>query len=291
MTVIDLSVLPKPAVIEELNYEAILDRQKVKFQELWEAVRATRPDLPPYDVSMLETDPAMIVLQAQSFSEMLIRARTNEAARANLLAFASGSDLVHLAADHGVEKLTGESDDALRSRLVLADQASSAAGSEEWYAYHARSVSADVEAVAVYRKGTGPEIEVAILATSEDGVASAGLISSVAAVVNSPAVRAVNDVVTVVSAAREVTDIIADVWLLPAAPADVSDLLEASLRQAVRQEGGIGFDLNRSWIESRLMVPGVAKVNLMMPLSDVAVDDRTAAVLGTVTLNFRGRMR
>jgi phage-related baseplate assembly protein len=72
---VDLSTLPTPQVIEELDYEAIVARQKQTFQDLWEAVRLANPDLglPDYDVEMLETDPAMIIIQENAYREMLER--------------------------------------------------------------------------------------------------------------------------------------------------------------------------------------------------------------------------
>ncbi|MBD3753099.1 MAG: baseplate J/gp47 family protein, partial [Micrococcales bacterium] len=189
-----------------------------------------------------------------------------------------------------VARLAGETDDALRSRVVLADQGNSAAGPEEWYEFHARSASPDVADVAVYRTGAGPEIEIAVLSTDEGGVPSAELLALVSAVVTSPLVRSMNDIVSVVAATKITIDLTADIWLLPDTPTGVFDGLEQGLRDALDAEGGIGFDVNRSWIEARLMVAGVAKVALVLA-DDVVVDDRTAARFGTITLTNRGRLR
>lgn len=288
---VDLSTLPAPAVIEELDYEAIVARQKAKFQELWEAVRVSHPDLPEYDVTMLETDPAMIVIEAESYRELLLRARVNAAARSNLLAFSTGTDLEHLAADHGVTKLVDETDASLRSRIVLADQGNSAAGPEEWYEFHARSASIEVADVKVYKIVPGPEIEVAVLSTAEGGVPSSELLATVRAVVTSPSVRSINDIVNVASATKTVVNVAADVWLLPEAPVAVFDALEALLRTALTTEGGIGRDINRSWITAKLMAAGVAKVDVISPADDVIMDFHSAATFGTVVLTYRGRMR
>lgn len=288
---VDLSLLPAPAVIEELDFEAIVARQKAKFQELWEAVRVTYPDLPAYDVAMLETDPAIILIEAESYREMLMRARANAAARSNLLAFSTGSDLDHLAADHGVTRLLNETDTALRSRIVLADQGRSAAGPEEWYKFHARSASIEVADVAVYKTGTGPGIEVAVLSTAEGGVPSSDLLTAVREVVTSPSIRSINDIVSVISATKTTINVAADVWLLPDAPASTFDALEAILRAALTSEGGIGFDVNRSWLMAKMMVAGVSKVDITSPAADVIMDDHAAATFGTIGLTYRGRMR
>ncbi|MBP1852117.1 baseplate assembly protein [Rhizobium halophytocola] len=288
---IDLALLPMPRVIEELDFEAIVTRQKATFQSLWEAVRLTNPDLPDYDVSMLETDPVTVIIEAESYRELLMRARANDAARSNLLAFATGADLDHLAADHGVTRLEAETDARLRQRIVLADQGRSSAGSEEWYAYHAMSVSTDVAEVAVYRSGLGPELEVAILSSEDGGVPSSALLGAVATVVTGAGVRCVSDVVEVVAATSQVIDVSADIWLLPETPRAVFDGLESALRQALTSEGGIGFDINRSWLAARLMVGGVARVEILEPAMDIVAEDHQAIALGAVTLHYRGRAR
>lgn len=290
---IDLSSLPTPQVIEEVSYEAIVARKKAKFQELWEAVRAANPtlNLPAYDISMLETDPVVIVIEADAYDEMLLRARVNDAVRSNLLAYATGANLDNLAADHGVTRLTGESDQALRERIVLRDQGSSSAGPEEWYEYHARSASVLVKDVSVYRGGTGPEITVAVLATNNGGVPDQSLLDAVYAVVNSPSIRVVNDVISVIPATGTTFNVVAQIWLLPDTPSLVFEGLEASLRAAFTAEGGIGFDINVSWLISKLMVSGVSKVVVGSPVTDIVISGNMAATLDQVTLTYAGRSR
>lgn len=290
---VDLSTLPTPQVIEALDYDALVTRQKETFQTLWEAVRIANPDLelPQYDVAMLESDPIMILIQANAYRELGERARINDAARSNLLGYATGADLDAVAADHGVTRLVGESDIALRERVVLADQGRSTAGPEEWYEFHARSVDADIRDVAVYHTGTGPEIEVAVLTASGGGVPGAELLAAVTAKVTAPDVRSINDIVSVVPAVKTTVDVAAEVWLLPDAPMSVFDGLSAGLTAAHEAESGIGFDVNRSWLIARLAPNGVSKVSLTAPASDVVMDGFSAAALGTISLTYMGRSR
>lgn len=290
---VDLSALPTPQVIEEVNYETLLARQVDTFQTLWEAVRIANPDLdlPQYDVAILETDPVKIILDANAYREVLERVRINNAARANLLGYATGADLDNVAADHGVTRLTGESDTALRERIVLADQGRSTSGPEEWYEFHARSVDADIKDAKVYRPGSGPEIEIAILTTSGGGTPGAPLLAEITAAVTDPAVRSINDVVTVVPAVKTIVNVAAQVWLLPETPMSVFDGLSASLTAALASEGGIGFDVNRAWLTARLMPAGVSKVVLTTPAADVVMDEFSAAAFGTINLTFMGRSR
>lgn len=282
---VDLTLLPAPAMIETIDAEAIITRMATAFT-------AWALDEHGVDVSgivSLEGEPLAVQMQFYAYEEAQLRAAFNDVLKSTLLAFAAGTDLDHVAADHGVTRLAGEGDEQLRSRVILADQGNSAAGSEEWYAFHARSASVEVADVAVYRKGTGPEIELAVLSTAADGVASEDLLLAVRTVVTSPSVRALNDVVTVVAATRVFVDVAADIWLLPQTPMAVFDGLEAELRAALTSEGGIGFDVNEAWIKAKLMRAGVANVSLT--ISDIVVADNIAATIGTVTLTYKGRMR
>ncbi len=283
---IDLKSLPAPAMIATVDAEAIIARMAASFI----AWAQEEHGVDVTGIVSLEGEPLAVQMQFYGFEEAQMRAAFNDVLKSNLIAFAAGADLDHVAADHGVARLAGETDDALRSRVVLADQGNSAAGPEEWYEFHARSASPDVADVAVYRTGAGPEIEIAVLSTAEGGVPSAELLALVSAVVTSPSVRSMNDIVSVVAATKITIDLAADIWLLPATPTAVFDGLEQGLRDALGAEGGIGFDVNRSWIEARLMVAGVAKVALVLA-DDVVVDDRTAARFGTITLTNRGRLR
>lgn len=94
---IDLSKLPAPQLIEELDYEAILNEMRKKLREL----------LPEWSGYELESDPANKVLEVAAYREMLLRQRVNEAARGVLIAFAQGSDLDHLAAFYPEKRLEG----------------------------------------------------------------------------------------------------------------------------------------------------------------------------------------
>ena len=86
-TAIDLSKLPAPDVIEKLDYETLLTDYINDF-------KARNPNY----ATLLESDPAIILMQVISYRELLLRSRINEAAKANMLAYATGSDLDNLAA-------------------------------------------------------------------------------------------------------------------------------------------------------------------------------------------------
>ena len=102
--VTDLSSLPQPSVIEALSFEAIFGELQADFQSRY----------PQYS-ALLASDPAIKLLEVAAYREVLLRNRINAAAKASLLAFATGSDLDHLAAFYGVTRLAGEMDEALRA--------------------------------------------------------------------------------------------------------------------------------------------------------------------------------
>lgn len=108
---IDLSKLPAPQLIEELDYEAILSEMRKKLCEL----------LPEWTGYELESDPANKVLEVAAYREMLLRQRVNEASRGVLIAFAQGSDLDHLAAFYPEKRLEGASA-VFPARIVLTQE-------------------------------------------------------------------------------------------------------------------------------------------------------------------------
>ena len=158
-SVIDLSKLPTPKVIEELDYEAL-------FQEYLDDFTARDEE---YD-GLLESDPAIIILEVMAYREMLVRKRINESAKATLLAFATGSDLDQIVAEYGVERLEGEKDDRLRMRGQMALDGFSTAGPIDAYKFFALSASVKVKSVDVRSDEPGKVI-VTILSTEGDGTA------------------------------------------------------------------------------------------------------------------------
>ena len=93
-TVVDLSQLPAPTVVEQIDYETIL-------AEMLADLVARMPEF----TALVESDPAYKILEVAAFRETLIRQRTNEACKAVMLAYAAGSDLDQLGANFNVARL------------------------------------------------------------------------------------------------------------------------------------------------------------------------------------------
>jgi len=289
MTTLDLAALPPPQIIGEVDYEAIVARQNAAFQAEWSALRAVHPDLPEYDVSMLETDPAVIINQAESYREVSLLAAINDAARARLLAFARGSDLDQLAAFYDVVRQPGELDTRLKTRVILAIQGRSTGGPKERYKSVVMNADVRVASVEPYRIYRSPLIYIAVFSTEPNGIASPDLLAKVRAALTDENVQLMNDVFVVSSAILNVANLAFVIWLLPDADEATVTRAITSLRAAWANEQMLGRDLVREWWVSKLMIAGVHKVVATSPIVDIVAAPSEALAIGSVTATLRGR--
>lgn len=274
-----VAALGTPSFVEVISFEGILSTIKADLIARW----------PDFNVQNLESDPAVKLLEVVAYREMQYRQRVNDAARSLLVAYGVGSDLDHIGSFYDAVRLVNESDDRFRARIILAIQGRSPGGTVARYKYIALSSSVKVRSVAVWREDTDPTIRVSVLSTDDGGVPSNNLLNIVEAAMNDDTVRMVSDTIVVESAVQQTVNIAADIWLLPDTPVAVFNALEQNLRDAWELEGGLGFDLSRSWIISRLMRGGVQKVSVGTPGSDQTAPFNKAISLGTITLTLAGR--
>lgn len=267
---IDLSLLPAPAIVERLDYETILAELVADFRRRY----------PDY-TALLESDPAMKILEVAAYRELLLRHRINEAAKSQLLAFAAGSDLDHLAAFYGVARLSGEADAALRARVQARIAGWANAGGAAHYRFHALSASPDVEDAAVVSPAPGV-VRIAVLVRL--GAEAAATLDAVRAVVTREDVRVLTDAVEVVDARRRPVTIRASVWRLPEAPSSIATTLADLVRAEGQASARLGWDVTRSWIISRLHRPGVHRVELIEPAVDVQCAPDEAAAIEAVEI-------
>ncbi len=275
---IDLSRSPPPKVVEPLSYEAILA-----------AMVADLVARDPAYSALLESDPAMKILEVAAARELLLRQRVNDAARSVMLAFAAGSDLEHLGALVGVARQAGESDDRLRRRIQLAPEAFTTAGSVGAYVFHALAADPRVRDVSVTSPGPG-RVVVTILSSEADGLPSDDVIEAVRARLNGDDVRPLTDSVTVRRPTVAAFDIAARLYLYDGPDAAVVEA-EARASLAAYLEGAfaIGRDVPRSAIFAALHRPGVQRVELPSPPADVVVDDISVARSRSVSVAVVGR--
>ncbi|BAE74477.1 Baseplate J-like protein [Sodalis glossinidius str. 'morsitans'] len=205
MATIDLSQLPAPNVIESLDFETLFAQRKDSLIALY----------PPEQRETLqrtlryESEQLVKLLQENTYHELLLRQRINEAAQANMLGYATGTDLDQLGANYNVQRLVitpaddtqlpptpavKESDRDFRLRIQQAFEGLSVA-----YQFHGRSADGRVADISVISPQPAC-VTVSVLSREGDGTASAELIAKVAAALNADTVRPVADRVTVQSA-------------------------------------------------------------------------------------------
>lgn len=203
----DLASLPDPDAVEVLSHE---DQTAARIADFKARLADRGLD---YDVDGLETDPIVVNQQTAAYFDVLRRGRINDAVKAVLLQFASGSMLDHIAATYyGISRKmitvgdpvaippvpdVMETDEDFRARIPLSLEGRSTAGAapEGSYLFHALEADGDVKDAAVYGEEDGalrsngdpilaPEVLVIVLSHSNNGVPDQALLDKVYADLN-----------------------------------------------------------------------------------------------------------
>ncbi len=271
---VDMSQLPSPQVVETLSFETI-------FQELLADFRSRKPD---YD-TLLESDPVIIALECAAYRELLWRQRVNEAAKANMLAYATGSDLDNLAAFYGIARMSDEDDTRLRQRTNLALEGITTAGSENAYLFHTLSADTTVKSAGISSPEPG-KVRVSILSTEGDGTASSTLIQTVSDYLGHEDRRPLTDQVVVRSAEIVNFAIKANIYVFPGPSAPITEEeIRANLNVYLTKQNNIGSVVALSGIYDALHTEGVQKVSLIAPTQDIITTKEQAAFCNNIELN------
>lgn len=271
---IDLSQLPAPQIVEQIDFEVILAERRAYMISLWpadeQAEIATRLDM--------ESEPLTKLLQENAYRETVWRQRVNEASLANLLATARGTDLEQLAANFNVKRLViqegrptavppvpklMESDDSLRERAQMAWEGLSTAGPRNSYIFHARA--ADGRVADATAESPSPAVAVVtVQSLLGDGTAPADLLATVKTYLSDDDRRPVADRLTVQGAEIVRYQVKAKLYLLSSGPESEPILAaaESSLRAYVNQRRRLGMEVSESALHAALHVEGVRKVEL-----------------------------
>ncbi|KAF3999220.1 baseplate assembly protein [Glaciimonas immobilis] len=287
---IDLSRLPVPNIVEALDFETILTEQLADL---------TARD--PVFHGLLESDPAMKILQVTAYRELLMRQRVNDSARGLMLAYAMASDLDHLGALMDVPRLTVtpadpdkgtpavmETDADLRKRIQLAPHGFSVAGPEGAYIFHALGADSRVLDASATSPTPGTVI-VTILSRDGDGTASADLLAIVAARLAADDVRPLTDYVLVESAEIVRYQVRAKLFTFPGPDAAVV-VAEAQRRMAqyVVEAHRLGRGPTLSGLYAALHVDGVERVALSVPDADLNITRRQAPFCDDILVEYGG---
>lgn len=271
---IDLSQLPAPQVVQQIDYETILADRKAYAISLWPAEEqaeiAGRLEL--------ESEPITKLLQENAYREMILRQRVNEASLAVMLSSAGGNDLDQLAANVNVKRLVIqvaqplaippvpqvlEGDEALRERAQMAFEGLSTAGPRNSYIFHARASDGRV-ADATAQSPSPATAVVTIQSALGNGTASQELIDIVYSYLNDEDRRPVADRLIVQGAEVLPYQVTATLYLNTLGP-EAEPILQAAqqkLQAFVTQRRRLGMQVSESAVHAALHVEGVRKVVL-----------------------------
>lgn len=281
ITGLDLSLLPPPDLVEPLDYEQILAAMVAELVARY-----------PEFSALLESDPAFKILEVNAYRELLLRERVNDAARATMVAYATGADLDQIGANYGNLRLlispadnstfpptpaVYESDDDYRARITLTLEGYTSAGSAGAYVFHAKSASGTVKDASATSPTPG-QVVVYVLSREGDGLADTDTIEAVARALNAQTVRPLTDQVTVLSASIVPYEIEAVLTVYPGAdPSPVLSLAREKAAAYAAAQHRCGRDVTLSGVYAALHQPGVMRVDLAQPADNLVIGEGEAA--------------
>ena len=296
MNTIDFSTLPPPSVVETISFESILA-----------AMKADLVARDPAFTALVESDPAMKILEVCAYRETLLRQRVNDAAKSVMLAYAVGADLDQLAALYNVERkvitpaddstippteAVMEADADFRRRVLLSLDGLATAGAKNAYIYHALSVVGvrDAAVVAPPIEGVpAGRVEVYVLADTETGAASSVLLSAVEAALNAETVRPLTDIVSVHAATIKDYTISASLYVYPGPDAAVVLAnAQAAVGKYTNENFRLGRDITMSGLYAALHASGVQRVELAEPSATIVNGPGECARCTEITVTLAG---
>ena len=280
---VDLSRLAPPRVIQALSFETILADMVADFR-----TRVSNFD------ALLESDPALKLLEAAAYRELLVRAEINDAAASVLLAFAGAGDLDHLAAFYGITRLVIraateqepavlEPDEDLRFRAQLAPELLAHAGlTAGGYRGLALRAAPSVKDVAVL-KGDGGRIDLVLLGRDGPGTLSSAVIADVAALFGRDDAVGLTDVVSVQAAAIVAYSAAVTLRIgIGPDPELVRGEAERAIRAYALSRHRVGQPVYAQMIEAAASVGGVERASV--DIADVVPGPREAAWLAALVV-------
>lgn len=291
-TAINLAQVAPPDVIEPLDFEQILAAMLADLLE-----RAPELD------AQVESEPFMKLLEVCAYRELQLRARINDAARAVMLPYSTGTDLDNLGALFGVERLllspavptaippiaaVYESDSDFRYRIQLSLEGLSTAGPEGAYIFHALSADGQVlDASAI--SPTPGEVLITVLSRQGSGVPDATLLATVLAKLSDESVRPLTDYVQVQAATIAQYQVTATLYFYAGPDREVIMAnARAALEAYTAGQHRLGLDVTLSGIYAALHQPGVQRVDLASPTANLVVNRQSASYCTAINLTDGG---
>lgn len=268
----NLSKLPAPNIIEALNYKQILTDMKSQLIEK-----------DPEFSALVESDPAVKIMEICAWRELLLRQRINNAAHANLLAFSTESDLEHLGAFYNAFRQAEETDERFRVRISAKISGWSTAGSKDHYVYHALSGGLRVK----HARAESPKpglVRISILSNEGDGTPSNELLDSVRRFIVRDDIRVLTDTVEVVAVTMIPLIVTAKVELETGVPSSLIESIRLNLIQKFKDNQQLGWSVYKCWLLAQLFTEGVKHVELLSPTEDMVVQSDECVALQSIEL-------
>ncbi|AXP78082.1 baseplate J/gp47 family protein [Haemophilus influenzae] len=294
---VDLSKLDAPKVLEDLDFESLLADRKTEFIALF-----PQDERPFWQARLsLESEPITKLLQEVVYLQLMERNRINNAAKATMLAYASGSNLDVIAANYNVKRQVIqeannnvtpkipeilEDDTSLRLRTQLAFEGLSVAGPRSAYIFHALSAHPDVADVSVVSPQPA-NVTVTILSRNGQGEAEESLLNVVRAKLNDDDIRPIGDRVIVQSAVIQSYEIRAKLHLYRGP--EYEPIKAAALKKLTaytEEKHRLGRDISLSGIYAALHLEGVQRVELISPTADIVLPSSKSAYCTAINLEI-----
>lgn len=293
---INLTDIPAPNIIESLDYESILS-------DIINDFVSRNPDFG----DILESDPAVKVLEVCAYRELILRARINHACQALMLVYASDSDLDQLAAnvnvtrhiiDEGDQEATPprplvlESDSALKRRILLQFEIITGAGPKLSYIAHALSAHASISDAYASNENKQGKIEpgnVFITVLDRDGITKPEVLDAVYEKCSAETVRPLCDTVITQSADQvEYTINIQLVLNRQASFTQESAAARTRLETYVTNEFMLGREITRAAIDVAAKTAGVHDVIIIAPGANVTCKKWQAPICTDINIGEGG---
>lgn len=302
-TAISLDKVGKPQVIHQPDPEAILMARKARLVELAEARGDTEYAANLQATLELASEPLVIQLEEDSFREHTLRQDIQDAGLGNMLAFAQGASLDHIAALYGVyrqvvreadatasppipEEL--ENDTRLRRRTQLAPEGFTTCGTPGSYHFWGLTASPQVKDIVADETDTPGEVRIAVLTTEGDGTPSAELLAQVVEVITPRkplGAELIFDLDPI-----QTYQITATLTLFSGPDAEVvRQAAEEAGRAYVTEHHKLGHDITIAGLHAALYREGVQNVDLGDFDVDLVVGKFGAAYCSDFTVTVGGR--
>lgn len=270
-----------PKIEEDLSYERI-------FAEKLSGLTASyQNELPSFNTPS-PIDPAFRILSELAMTELMIRARINAAATAQLLRYSEDLDFLLF----GMRR-EGETSEAFRERIRLNLHLASPAGPVEMYrslalaaANEGARTPEEFPIVDAFAETLQDKVIIHLQPNSRMAIDMPAALKRVTDFLNLEHIKPAFDLVEVKAATPKRVNVSGTARLSRGNGSAFLKGLTDNLSATVLSSARLGWSLPLSWIYAQLHVPGVESVSILTPIADIPVGKSEYIVPGTIVINL-----